>query len=143
MGFFEFEKRWLRSIFNCVIPSGASRVLPEGGADVPLDGFIEDLLEHAPAQFCLGMRACTWAITWAPLVVLGRFRSFHGLSSEEQYRVLDVMRSSNVYLIREMPLLFKTIGCLGYGGLPRIQARLDIEPRDSTDPEWARKGAKQ
>ncbi|MCA9628474.1 MAG: hypothetical protein KC766_12440 [Myxococcales bacterium] len=142
MGFFEFEKRWLRSIFDCVIPSGASRVLPEGAADVPLEGFIEDLLAHAPAQFCLGMRACTWAITLAPLLVLGRPKTFHGLSREDQYRVLDVMRSSDIYLVREMPLLFKTIGCLGYGGLPRIQARLDIEPRDATDPEWARRGAK-
>ncbi|MGE3675800.1 MAG: hypothetical protein AB7K71_39390, partial [Polyangiaceae bacterium] len=87
MGFFEFEKRWLRSIFNCVIPSGESRVLPEGAADVPMDGFIEDLLSHAPAQFWLGMRACTWAITGAPLIVLGRFMSFHTLTAAEQYRV--------------------------------------------------------
>jgi hypothetical protein len=41
-------------------------------------------------------------------------------------------------VLREMPLLFKMIGCLGYCGSPEVQAQIGIEPRDEKPAEWAR-----
>lgn len=149
MSFFAFERVWLRGIFECVIPSGKSRLLPDGASGVPMAGFIDDLIAHAPAKFLIGLRACTWVVTLAPLLVFMRPRLFHQLTESRRLELLNRMRESDVYLIREMPLLFKTIGCLGYGGVPQIQDRLQIaRPRrpggssgqDDT-PEWARSGA--
>lgn len=133
-----FEKRWLVSVITCLIPSGASERLPEGAADLPLERFIDDLLAHAPLKFLLGLRACLWVVSLAPCVVLGRLRLFHQLGDEEQLQLLTRFKDSDAYLVREMPLLFKMVGCLAYGGHPRIQARLALEPRDETPPDWAR-----
>jgi len=153
MNFFAFERVWLRGIFACVIPSGASQLLPEGASDVPMAGFIDDLIAHAPAKFLIGLRACVWAVTLAPLLVFLRPRLFHQLTARRQLELLDHMRQSDVYLIREMPLLFKTIGCLGYGGVPEVRDRLGIarprrphqdgsSTRQDDTPEWAGPAAK-
>lgn len=135
---FAFEKRWLREIFETVIPSGGSRQLPEGAGDVPIDGFVDDLMAHAPQQFRIGLRACTWLVMLSPLFVIGRPATFLALEEADRMRVLERFRDSDVYLLREMPLLFKTIGCLGFCGVPRVQARLGIFPRDEEAPSWAR-----
>ena len=64
-----------------------------------------------------------------------------GLGADERMAVLERMRQSDVYLVREMPLLFKTVGCLGFCGLPQVHEQVGIEPRDTTPPEWAREEA--
>jgi hypothetical protein len=53
--------------------------------------------------------------------------------------LLERLGRSRVYVIREMPLLFKTAACLGYGGLPEVQARVGITPVDALPPDWARR----
>ena len=135
--FTSFERRWLRLIFETVIPSGSSEVLPEGAADVPMEGFIDDLLQHAPFQFSAGLRACVWLLMFSPPFVLKRPRTFVGLSASERMSLLERLRDNDTYLLRELPLLFKTVGCLGFCGLPRVQARLGIYPRDEQAPSWA------
>ena len=133
-----FEKRWLLAIFETVVPSGANERLPVGARDAPMDRFVDDLLAHAPAHFSLGLRACIWVLSLSPLFVLGRFGTFASLEPVERIALLKRFSESPNYVIREMPLLFKTVACLGFCGLPDVQSRLGIHPVDATAPEWAR-----
>src|ERR1041384_1600454 len=133
-----FEKRWLLVIFETVVPSGANERMPLGARDAPMDRFIDDLLAHAPLHFCLGLRACIWILTLSPIFVLGRLGTFASLDSGERLQLLRRFSASPNYVLREMPLLFKTVACLGFCGLPDVQSRLGIHPVDATPPEWAR-----
>lgn len=134
----DFERRWLLAIFDAVVPSGADERFPEGAKDAPMGRFVDDLLAHAPDHFCLGLRACTWVLTLSPLFVLGRFATFGSLEPSERLELLRRFSTSSTYVVREMPLLFKTVACLGFCGLPDIQKRVGIEPVDAIPPEWAR-----
>jgi len=135
---YEFERRWLLVVFETVVPSGVDEGMPLGAKDAPMGRFVDDLFRRAPAHFCLGLRACLWVVMFAPPFVLGRLATFVGLREQERLELLAVMGRSDAYLVREMPLLFKTIACLGFCGLPEVQTKVGIFPVDRTLPEWAR-----
>jgi hypothetical protein len=126
---FGFERQWLVGVLEDVVP---------GTREVPLRRFVDDLLAHAPLEFVAGLRACLWLLVLSPPFLLRRMKSYFGLSFEERLAVHARLKSSSSYVIREMPLLFKMLGCLGYCGLPEVQAEIGITPRDSEPAEWAR-----
>lgn len=136
-----FERRWLVAIFTILIPAGADARFPYGAEQAPMGRFVDDLLARAPLEFVTGLRATLWLVMLAPLFTIGRFKTFLGLAHEQQMRVVERLRTSDVYLVRETPLLFKTIGCLGFCGLPAVQQELGIHPTDKTPPEWAQEDA--
>lgn len=135
---FNFERRWLVAIFAVLIPAGADPRFKYGAEQAPMGRFIDDLLTHAPLEFVTGLRATLWMVMLAPLFTIKRFKTFLGVDHEAQLRVVERLRTSDVYLVRETPLLFKTIGCLGFCGLPPVQKELGIHPTDDEPPEWAR-----
>lgn len=136
----DYERRWLLVVFETIVPSGTSQRTPLGARDAPMDRFLEDLFRSAPLHFCLGLKACLYFVMVAPLFVLGRFSTFLGLTEGERLKLLEKLGESDTYVIREMPLLFKTVACLGFCGLPEVQSRLGISPVDVSPPEWARRG---
>lgn len=136
---FNFERRWLVAVFAVVIPAGADERMPYGAGQAPMGRFVDDLLERAPLEFVLGLRACLWMVMLSPLFMLGRLKTFLGVGLSVQLVLLERFRTSNVYLVRETPLLFKTVGCLGFCGLPAVQQRLGIHPTDDEPPDWARR----
>lgn len=137
MTLFGFERRWLLLVFDTVAPSGADPRMSRGARDVPMDRFLRDLFNRAPFQFCIGLRLCLWVTLFSPLVLIGRLSTFVGLSTEDRVRVLAAMGRSPRYLVREMPLLFKTVACLGLCGLPDVQRAVGITVVDATPPDWA------
>lgn len=139
MGLTRFERRWLLTVVDAILPSGTSARLPVGARDVPMDGYFDDLLRRAPGKVRFGLRVTLWAIWLAPLFVLGKLRTFGGLGEDDRIALLHKLRRSNRYLIREAPILFKTMACLGYGGHPEVQRRVGIDQVDETPPRWARR----
>jgi hypothetical protein len=135
------EHEVLLAVFETILPSGASAGGPLGASDAPMACYVDDLLRHAPAHFGWGLRACTWLVWLCPLLVLGRARTFLGLSRTDRARLLDRLAESPVYLIRELPLLFKTVACLGFCGLPAVQRGLGIPLVHDVTPDWACKGS--
>ena len=128
MRLFAFERRWLARVLEDVVP---------GASEVPLERYLDDLTRHAPLEFVLGLRASLWIVVLCPLFVIGRFRSYFGLAHDERLELLERLGKSNVYLLRELPTLFRMVGCLGYCGLPDVQRRFGIET-DAEPPAWAR-----
>ena len=141
---YNFERRWLLAIISLVLPAGAGERLPWGAADVPLGSFLDDLLDSAPLKFVAGVRACVWMVVLCPPLLFGRMKTFLGLNDADRLLVLERLKSSPIYVVREMPLMFKMIVCLAFCGLPQVQKRLGIHPTDTTPPSWAlpRTGAK-
>ena len=138
-----FERRWLSAVFDTLIPAGTEGGLALGARDVPLDGFVDELERFAPSRVLWGLRLTLWVLSLCPLFVIGRFRTFVGLDTEERLAVLAKLRESDVYLVREIPLFFKMVGCLGFCGLPEVQTALGAPPRDPSPPSWVKTGDSQ
>ena len=139
MGFASLERRWFAVVFDTILPDGVVPGLP-GASRVPLDRFLADFGSVAPARMLWGVRAALWFVVWlAPLLVLGRFRSFLGLGAEDRLRLLHELKKSDRYLVRELPVLLKSIACLGYCGHPAVLRGIGVAPTDT--PEWAREAA--
>jgi hypothetical protein len=130
-----FERRWLVRVFETILPSGAG--LSHGAADVPMGRFIDDFVRHAPLATLIGLRAALWLVMLAPLV-LRRGRTFLGLAEPDRVQLLERLRRSDRYVIRESAALLKLVACLGFCGLAAVQEPLGVYPTDDTPPVWAR-----
>ncbi len=137
MSWWSFERRWLAAIWETILPSGTVGGLGLGAREVPLDSFLDELLSCAPTRVRVGARVCIWLLTFAPLFVIGRLALFPSLAPEDRLSLLEKLRASDVYLVRELPTLFKMLGALGFAGMPAVQRKLGLAVRDSEPPEWA------
>ena len=138
MRLFPFERRWFAIVFETILPAGASDKVPLGARDVPLLRFVDDLFASAPFRMLAGFRVALWVVFLAPLWLLGRPRLFGALSPGDRIDLLHRLRRNRVYMIRELPTLLKTVACLGYCGLPSVQAAIGYDRIDPTPPAWAR-----
>lgn len=137
MTFFAFERRWLLAALAAILPSGAHARLALGAADFPLGRFVDDLLRRAPALAAIGLRASLWVVALAPLA-RGRLRLFASLDPGEQVALLAWLARSRLHVVREVPVLLKTLACLGTCGLPEVQRQAGISPVASAPPAWLR-----
>jgi hypothetical protein len=137
MRFFAFERRWMLAVLDAILPSGAHPRLVLGARDVPMQRFVDDLLLRAPALAAIGLRASLWVVTLAPLA-RGRPRLFGSLAAEERVALLEALGRSQIHLLREVPVLLKTLACLGYCGVPEVQRQVGIAPAPSAPPRWTR-----
>jgi hypothetical protein len=136
---FRFERRWLMVVFETMLPSGAHPGMPLGGRDVPLGRFVDDLAASLPLTALLGVRAGLWLVMAAPLLLGRTRRPFTRLRLDEREELLDRLRRSDSYLVREAVTFLKLLACLGFCGLGPVQRRLGIHPTDATPPPWARR----
>jgi hypothetical protein len=129
-----FERRWFRTVFDAILPSGASERLPAGASAVPYDGLLDELFRYAPAQFLLGLRAAVWIAYLSPLVI--RLRTLAGLPHRDRVAHLERMGRSRLYVLREIPMLLKMVACLGFGALPEVQSAVGLPPAGEEPPTW-------
>jgi hypothetical protein len=137
MKLFGFERRWLLLVFETILPASDDPRFPQGALELGAGRYLDSLVRTAPSDFVLGLRLCTWLLMFAPLFMLRRLCTFAGLSAAQRTELLERFARSDVYLIRELPMLFKTAACLGVCGLPEVQRRIGIHPVDPTPPDWA------
>jgi hypothetical protein len=135
MSLTSIERRWLCSIFATILPTSEADLSPSA-TDLPMERFVADLNRSAPSDFNLGLRVALWVVMLSPPFMLGRLHTFAGLSADERLAVLRRLAASEIYLLREVPLLLKMIGCLGYCGAPEVQSRLGIPLSNPAVPAW-------
>jgi hypothetical protein len=133
--FSRIEKRMMLGVFDAILPSGADPRLPIGARDLPMGRFLDDILQRSPVLFALGLRAALWLVTLSPLAVIGRPRTFGGLSPGDRVRVLERLSHSRVYAIRELPNLLKLVACLGFAGHPDVRRHIGLPAGEP--PAWA------
>jgi ABC-type amino acid transport system permease subunit len=131
------EQRWASCIFDTIFPSGAVGALPVGTSGVPMRRFLDSLAAHAPVDAVLGLRAATFIIFWFGALFIGRVGAFARLDVAQRVAVLERMAHHPIYLVRELPMLMKTIGAMGYGGVPLIQQQVGVTRVDASPPAWA------
>lgn len=135
---FAFERRWLAAIFATVLPGSDDPRFPLGASALGVERYVDALVRAAPRGFVSGLRVCTWLLQLCPPFVLGRFVCFTALGQDARAELLERLTRSDRYLVRELPMLFKTAACLGLCGLPDVQRRIGIHPVDVAAPDWAR-----
>ncbi len=131
---FSFERRWLLVVLDAILPAQADARLTLGARDVPMDRFLDDLLRRAPPLAVIGVRASLW-VAWLGPLLRGRL-GFGALAGEERVAWLETLARSPIHLIREVPVLLKTLACLGYCGVPEVQRQAGISPVAATPPRW-------
>ncbi len=137
---FGVERRLARQIFEAILPSGRDGRLDELAHHAPLEGYLAELFRTAPLRVCLGFRLLLWCVALSPPVSIFRFTTFGRLSPGERLGVLRTLKTSRIYLVREIPLFFKAFACFGALASPATQRALLLEPHDDAPPPWARAG---
>jgi hypothetical protein len=138
VGLWPLERRWMRTVFDTILPAGVDERLPLGAANVPFPRLVDELFRYAPGQFLLGLRAALWVAYLSPL--LWTLRTLGGLAPERRVRHLERLAGSRVYFLREIPMLLKMVACLAYGAVPEVQSRVGLPPADEPPPAWLEPG---
>lgn len=108
-----FERRWCEVLLQAMIPG------PDGLASTDLGAFWARFREVAPGHLKLGLRAATWALSFAPLL----------LARAPLFRLDPEPRDDCLQRVAEWPLLAdlaeiaKVVACFAYFHDPTIQAR--------------------
>jgi hypothetical protein len=136
MTLFSIERRWLLTVLDAILPARADPRLTLGARDVPMERFVGDLLRRAPTLAGIGVRASLWVVWLGPLL-RGRL-GFGALSDAERIAWLETLAASPIHLLREVPVLLKTLACLGFCGVPDVQRQVGIAPVADAPPRWMR-----
>lgn len=134
-----FERRWLLEMFDAILPSRSHATLTLGAADFPMDRFLDDAEAEAPFEYLLGLRVALWVVMLSPVILFYRARPWTWLPREERIEALRRLLHHPVYVLRELPAILKTVACLGYCGVPAVQAQIGFDRVDATDPAWLRR----
>jgi hypothetical protein len=120
----KFELRVARTIMCAVFPVGADPRITEPIADMDLESFARYATGDVPFKPALGFRAVIWMTLFAPLFVLGRFRTFLGISEDDRDRVVNALISSKIYEIRALFVFFKAYTSLYYFTNARVREQV-------------------
>jgi len=107
------EQRWRDCLLAAVLPPDPATGRP-GLGDLDTGDFWERVGRVAPPLLLLGMRAAVWILTWSPLLLVGRLRTFGGLSPEERDTLLVRAAGSHLYPLRQLVDLLKLMACFAY-----------------------------
>jgi hypothetical protein len=109
-------------------------LLPPEALELPLVGFQIWVERLAPARVAWGLRG---VLLYLRLRCLLAGRPWGRRRVTEHRALFEEMRTSSVYLIREMPVMLKALGAFAAFGHPDTQRAFGL-PVDTSPPFWAR-----
>jgi hypothetical protein len=122
MSLTRIERHWARAVCDTIFPPRAEGgSLPLGVAEMDLDAFFDDVVAKLPPEPAIGLRIAFFALAFAPLFTIGRFATFPSLARADRERVLKVVASSQVYVVRSILIGIKAVLSLFYCGDPRVR----------------------
>lgn len=131
-----WERAFLGDLFEILLPRGGHPRLPLGAADMPLVPFAERWLLEAPADVRVGFRVALRVLAWAPLLTLSGIRPLRALEPDARIAVLERLSRHRLYLLRELPLLVKTVACTGYCAHPAVREGIGLPDHVEGPPRW-------
>ena len=90
--------------------------------------YFDHYLTQVPPLASFGLRLMVWALTWLPIVFVGRPVPASSLSIELRGAYLGRWANSRFYYLREGFFLVKTVALLGWGAHPSVRARFSMPP---------------
>jgi hypothetical protein len=122
----KLESRWARGAFGAIFPAnGAMKI---GICDLDVETFISEVRSATSFKSALGIRAAIWIVAFAPLFVLGKFRTIVGIDPASRELVMGSLLGSRIFFVRQLTMLLKAIGALLYAGAPAVR-KVMIPPR--------------
>ncbi len=122
----KIESRWARGAFGAIFP--ANRVTGIGICDLDVETFLMEVRSATSFKSALGVRAAIWIAAFAPLFVLGKFRTIAGLDQASREVVVATLMASPIYFVRQLTMLLKAVGAILYAGAPAVR-KIMIPPR--------------
>ena len=122
----KLESRWARGAFGAIFP--ANEAMKIGICDLDVETFISEVRSATSFKSALGIRAAIWIVAFAPLFVLGKFRTIVGIDPASRERVVRSLLGSRIFFVRQLTMLLKAIGALLYAGAPAVR-NVMIPPR--------------
>ena len=118
------ERRWVHEVFDTMYPAGADPRVPLGVRDCDVDGYLDEIQRVWPAFSLIGFRATVIVIALSSIVLLGTWRTFHRLTSDERIRVLEKLYASRFYVVRQLVILIKASAGIVYGSTAGVRKHL-------------------
>ncbi len=113
-----FELACAKDAFIAIFPGD------QGIATMDIDGYVKDTLARIPLEPVIGVRLAIWIVALAPIFVLRRLVTLHGLAPSDRELVLVALATSRFYAVRQLLLALKAVAALLYAGDPTVRARL-------------------
>ena len=110
----KYELRVARALMCAIFPAGADSKITENVADLDLEKFAIYATSEVPFKPALGFRAVIWMAILLPVFVVGRFRTFLGLSDDEREAFVSTLIYHRIYEIRALFVFFKAFTSLYY-----------------------------
>lgn len=85
---------------------------------------LDDFFRRQTRAKRLGLHIAFVAFEYGPVVILGKFRRFSKLSEEDREDYFGRWYSSRFYLVRQLSMLIKTVGLLGWSGHPQTRYKI-------------------
>ena len=125
------EMRWAKAAFSAIFPHKEGGQMPIGICDLDLEEFLRATLVRVPLEPALGLRIAIWVVALAPIFVLRRVTTIHGLAPPDRERVVAALVASPIYAVRQLVIALKAIGAMLYAAAPAVRARM-VMPKVST-----------
>lgn len=119
-----FERRWRDALCDALLPGSPNGAVPLFSESDP-DVYWVELLQAAPPLMRFGLRASVWALTLAPLLLLGSPRLAHRLSLERRGELLRRASVSRIYPLRMGVEVLKLVTCFSALRAPRLRDQLE------------------
>ena len=119
-----FEHAWANAAFDTIYPAPPVSTLPHGIASMHPARFFDDVLGSIPLEQSLGLRMTLWMIALAPLFTIRRLGTIASISPEDRVRVLEVLITSRIYVVRQLAMSFKAIATLLYAQSDLVRAAM-------------------
>ena len=115
----KIESRWARGAFGAIFPAhGPAKI---GICDLDVETFLSEVRTATSFKSALGIRVAIWIVAFAPLFVIGKFRTIAGLDQASRELVVGSLLGSHIFFVRQLTMLLKAIGALLYAGAPAVR----------------------
>jgi hypothetical protein len=115
------ELVWARDAFDTIFPGhGGAR----GVGTMNIEAYLEQTFMAIPLEPAIGLRIAIWIVALAPLFVLGRVATIHGLSKPERARAVAKLVMSRIYAVRQLVVALKAVAAFLYAGDREVRTAL-------------------
>jgi hypothetical protein len=124
-----FEHAWADAAFDAIYPAPPVSMLPHGIASMHPARFFDGVLASIPFEQSFGLRMTLWMIALAPLFTIRRLGTIASITPEDRVRVLEVLITSRIYVVRQLAMSFKAIATLLYAQSDLVRAAMTTPVR--------------